>query len=132
MRRWLVGTLACTVLFVAGCGSSVGNYIDDNYEDRGKRGDIATYHSPDPVGTTVSDIVAAQPPAARSADGGREYLRYNDDIVIVGAAPEGGSTVTVEDIDGRFSGGAFIFLGPGFRPGSPASGNISGGSGGAK
>ncbi|MEE2032093.1 DUF4247 domain-containing protein [Rhodococcus sp. CC-R104] len=132
MKRAAVCVLGFLVLFVAGCGSSVGNYIDDTYEDRGRRGDIATYHSPDPVGTTVSDIVAAQPPAARSADGGREYLRYNDDIVIVSAAPEGGSTVTVEDIDGRFSGGAFIFLGPGFRPGSPASGNVSGGSGGAK
>lgn len=124
--------LGAVVLCTAGCGSSVRDYIDGTYESRGSNGDIATYHSRDPVGTTVTAIVDDTEPAARSADGGSEYLRYDDDIVAVAAAPEGGSTITVEDIDGRYRSGAFVYLGPGFTPGSPAAGNTSGGSGDAK
>lgn len=131
MKRMLT-VLGIAVLVTAGCGSQVRDHIDDTYEHRGTSGDIDTYYSPDPVGTTVSRIVAEDVPAARRADGGNEYLRYDDDIVIVGAAPDGGSTITVEDLDGRYSGGGFVFLGPGFTPGSPAAGNTSGGSGSAK
>lgn len=133
VRRVVAGfVLAVAVLITAGCGSQVRDYIADTYEHRGSSGDIDTYYSPDPVGTTVSQIVANDEPAARKADGGNEYLRYNDDIVTVGAAPAGGSTITVEDLDGRYSSGGFVFLGTGFTPGSPASGNTSGGSGSAK
>ncbi|HET8994774.1 MULTISPECIES: DUF4247 domain-containing protein [unclassified Rhodococcus (in: high G+C Gram-positive bacteria)] len=133
VRRMAAGfALVVAVLATAGCGSQVHDYIADTYEHRGRSGDVDTYYSPDPVGTTVSDIVANDDPAARKADGGNEYLRYNDDIVTVGAASGGGSTITVEDLDGRYSSGGFVFLGPGFTPGSPAAGNTSGGSGSAK
>ncbi len=77
-------------------------------------------------------IVDEDEPAARKADGGNEYLRYNDDIVTVGPAAGGGSNISVEDLDGRYRGGHFVYLGPGFTPGSPAAGNTSGGSGDAK
>ncbi|MFD6893186.1 DUF4247 domain-containing protein [Rhodococcus sp. NPDC060086] len=133
VRRIVAGfMLGVALLITAACGSQARDHIVDTYEHRGTSGDIDTYYSPDPVGTTVSRIVAADQPAARQADGGREYLRYDDDIVTVGAAPEGGSTITVEDLDGRYSSGGFVFLGPGFTPGSPAAGNTSGGSGSAK
>ncbi|MFZ2530323.1 MAG: DUF4247 domain-containing protein [Rhodococcus sp. (in: high G+C Gram-positive bacteria)] len=124
--------LGAAVLFAAGCGAPVRDWLSDTYELRDRTGGVTTYYSPDPVGTTVSRIVDEREPAARSADGGREYLRYDDDIVTVGSAAGGGSAVTVEDIGGRYSSGGYAYLGPGFTPGSPAAGNISGGSGGAK
>ncbi|MDF2583612.1 MAG: hypothetical protein K0R33_2255, partial [Mycobacterium sp.] len=56
------------------------------------------------------------------------------DIVIVGPDGRYPCSVRVEDINSRYSGGGFIFLGPGFTPGSPAggSGGSSGGPGGTK
>lgn len=134
VRAAAVGALAAIVLlFTSACGNAVDDYIGDNYELQNSQGDVKTYHSNDPVGTTAAAIAAAEPPAAREANGGSEYLRYDDNIVIVSAASGGGSTVRVEDIDGRYRGGAFIFLGPGFNPHSPAGAAPgSGGSGSAK
>ncbi len=128
--RSLVTTLLAAALVLAGCGigSNVRNVIKDTYALQSRSGDIATYGSRDPVGLTTSRIVGAVAPATRKSDGGSEYLRYNDDIVVVSPAP-GGSTVRVEDLDGRYRNGFFAFLGPGFRPGSPAGG-FGGGSGG--
>ncbi len=128
--RYLVTTLLVAALVLAGCGigSNVRNFVKDTYVLQSRSGDVATYSSRDPVGSTTSRIVGAVKPATRKADGGSEYLRYNDDIVIVSAAP-GGSTVRVEDLGGRYRNGFFAFLGPGFRPGSPAGG--SGGFGGS-
>jgi len=129
--RSLATTLLAAVLVLAGCGSGndVRDFIEDTYALQSRNGDAATYASNEPVGRTASRIVGAVNPAARQADGGSEYLRYDDDIVIVSAA-SGGSTVRVEDLDGRYRNGFFAFLGPGFRPGSPAGG--SGGPGDVK
>ncbi|TQC49968.1 DUF4247 domain-containing protein [Rhodococcus sp. WS4] len=121
------------VLAATACGGGVRDYIADTYALQNTAGDAKTYTSTDPVGTTVSTIVAEEEPAARKADGGSEYLRYDDDIVTVSAGPGGGSLVRVEDIDGRYRSGGFAYLGPGFNPGSPAGGaSGSGGSGSAK
>lgn len=67
-------------------------------------------------------LVAYKAPEARASDRGSEYLRYNDDIVIVGPADDRPCTVQVEDINERYSHGGFVYLGPGFTPGSPAGG----------
>ncbi|MGH3774934.1 MAG: DUF4247 domain-containing protein [Pseudonocardiaceae bacterium] len=130
--RSLATSLLATALVLTGCGAGndVRNFIQDTYVLQNRSGDTATYGSNDPVGTTTSRIVGAVNPAARQADGGSEYLRYDDDIVSISAAP-GGSTVRVEDLDSRYHGGFFAFLGPGFRPGSPA-GSGSGGPGDVK
>lgn len=122
------------ILLLAGCGGAtdIRRYLADTFEARDDRGETRIYASDDPVGTTVSRIVQAERPGARQADGGSEYLRYDRDIVIVSAAP-GGSTIRVEDLDDRYRSGAFIFLGPGFTPGSPAGGSSGGGGfGGVK
>ncbi|MCA0145248.1 DUF4247 domain-containing protein [Blastococcus sp. LR1] len=131
-RRLAALALAAIVL-LTGCGSggNVRGFLEDTYRLTDSDGDTATYASPDPVGTTTAAIADAVPPAERQADGGNEYLRYDDDIVIVTAAT-GGSTVRVEDLDGRYRGGFFAFLGPGFRPGSPAGAGGGGGPGDGK
>lgn len=125
--------VALAVLVLAACSGSsdVRRFLADTYRLERTDGDTSTYSSDEPVGTTVARIVERQQPAARQADGGAEYLRYDDDIVVVSAAP-GGSTVRVEDLDEGYRGGAFIFLGPGFTPGSPAGGGGAGGPGDVK
>lgn len=130
-RAGIVTTLVTATVLLAGCGGNVRDHIGDKFEHRDTTGGIATYYSRDPVGTTVNRIIEDDQPAARKADGNNEYLRYDDDIVTVGPAAGGGSTVSVEDL-GRYNGGHFAYLGPGFSPGSPAAGNTSGGSGSAK
>ena len=71
-------------------------------------------------------------PEARAANGNNEYLRYSNNIVIVG--PEGNypCSIRVEPLSAGYNHGAFIFLGPGFTPGSPAggAGGTPGGPGG--
>jgi hypothetical protein len=133
VSRALAALVAAAALLLGGCGA--GNDIDDHldatYQVQNRSGDSATYTAATPVGTTVAAIAAAVPPAARQADGGSEYLRYDDDIVIVSAAPTG-STIHLEDLDNRYRSGFFAFLGPGFNPGSPAGGATSGGPGDSK
>ncbi len=123
------GVVALAVLLLAACSGSsdVRRFLADTYKLERTDGDTLTYSSDEPVGTTVTRIVGREQPAARQADGGSEYLRYDDDIVVVSAAP-GGSTIRVEDLDDGYRSGAFIFLGRGFTPGSPAGG--AGGGGG--
>ncbi|WP_104524469.1 DUF4247 domain-containing protein [Blastococcus atacamensis] len=131
-RRPAALALAAVVL-LTGCGSGtqVRGFLEDTYRQTSSDGDTATYSSADPVGTTTAAIADAVPPAERQADGGNEYLRYSDDIVIVSPATDG-ATVRVEDLDGRYRGGFFAFLGPGFRPGSPAGAGGDGGPGDGK
>jgi hypothetical protein len=130
--RSLVAALLVIAVVLAGCGDSsdIRNFLGNTYSLQNRTGDIATYASTAGVGVTTSRIVNAVRPATRAADGGSEYLRYNDDIAIISPAPGGGSTVRVEDLGGRYRNGFFAFLGPGFNPGSPAGG--SGGPGGIK
>ena len=134
MNRLARLAVAGLLVLLAGCSASgdIRRFLDDTYQRVGSQGDSVTYSSREPVGTTVARLVSRQQPAARQADGGSEYLRYDDDIVIVSAAP-GGSSIRIEDLDDGYRGGAFIFLGPGFTPGSPAGGAGSGGGpGGVK
>lgn len=126
-----VAVAAVLALAACGSGTQVRDFLQDTYRLTDSDGDTSVYSSTEPVGTTTAAIAEAVPPAERQADGGNEYLRYSDDIVIVSAATAG-STVRVEDLDGRYRSGFFAFLGPGFRPGSPVGSGGGGGPGDGK
>ncbi|MGH3588705.1 MAG: DUF4247 domain-containing protein [Pseudonocardia sp.] len=128
-----LATVLAAGMLLTGCGfgSSIRNHLDDAYSQQNAVGDSATYLAATPVGATAAAIAAAVRPSARQADGGSEFLRYDDDIVTVSAAPNG-STVHVEDLDDRYRSGYYRRLGPGFDPGSPAGGAVDGGPGDGK
>lgn len=119
-RRCAAG-LAVSLVLLSGCGagSNVRAFLDDTFDEQAESGDTSTYLAAAPVPAAAAQITGAVPPAARASDGGAEYLRYDDDIVVVSPA-SGGSAVRVEDLDGAYRDGSYAYLGPGFTPGSPA------------
>lgn len=128
LRSVVAALAAVAVLAACGGQSDVRRFVAETYQPQSSTRDTATFSSRDPVGMTAARIAERERPEARQADGGAEYLRYNRDIVIVSSSP-GGSSIRIEDLGGGYSGGAFVFLGPGFNPGSP-SGGLRGGGGG--
>lgn len=114
--------------------SNVRSYVAKNYSQYSSdtRG---TRYACDGSPKTVADKLAAQKrPDARASDRGIEYLRYDDYIITVGADSPRPCSIRVEDLAAGYSRGSYIFLGPGFTPGSPAGGSSgsSGGPNGAK
>lgn len=120
-RRYAAGlTVSLALLAGCGAGSDVRGFIDDTFDEQSESGDTSTYLAAAPVPAATSQIAGAVPPAAQASDAGSQYLRYDDDIVVVSPA-SGGSTVRVEDLDGPYRDGSYAYLGPGFTPGSPAA-----------
>ncbi|MDN5932217.1 MAG: DUF4247 domain-containing protein [Pseudonocardia sp.] len=120
-RRYAAG-LAVALALLAGCGagSDVRGFLADAFDEQSESGDSSTYLAAAPVPAATSQITSAVPPAAQASDAGSQYLRYDDDIVVVSPG-SGGAAVRVEDLDGPYSDGAYAYLGPGFTPGSPAA-----------
>ncbi|MCT7659187.1 DUF4247 domain-containing protein [Mycobacterium deserti] len=128
---WLAGGLAVAgVVFliwgISLMNNDIRSHLAANYQEYGRDSDGAKYACTGRPQQVASEIAQAKAPEAQATDRGSEYLRYNDDIVIVGPDAGRPCSIRVEDTDARYSGGGFIFLGPGFTPGSP-----SGGSGGS-
>jgi hypothetical protein len=108
----------------------IASHYSEYFHDAGGTRYLCTGSS-----TQVADTLAGyQQPAARASSAGSQYLRYDDVIVSVGPDGPHPCSVRVEDLAAGYSHGAFIFLGPGFYPGSPArgAGGSTGGPGGAK
>lgn len=136
---WLAGGLAvaatvCLVLGISLQSRDIKSHIAGTYRQYSTDADGARYACDGSPGAVADQVAAYQPPEARASDSGSEYLRYDDDIVIVGPDQGRPCSVRVEDTDARYSSGGFIFLGPGFFPGSPAGGSSGspGGPGGTK
>lgn len=128
--------IAGAVLLLLGMSqlANARSYIAKNYQHYSTSADGDRYTC-DGAPSAVADTLAAeQEPEARASDRGIEYLRYDDYIVAVGADSPRPCSIRVEDTGGSYSRGSYIFLGPGFTPGSPAggSGGSSGGPDGAK
>ena len=123
-----VGGFICLFWGISLMGNNIHSYMDGRYERYSQDADGARYwcggNSPQQVASQLATDYAE--PQAQASDRGTEYLRYDDDIVTVGPDANGECGIRVEDTDARYSSGGFIFLGPGFTPGSPAGG--SGGS----
>jgi hypothetical protein len=82
----------------------------------------------------ANTLAAYQAPEARAANGPNQYLRYSNNMVIVGPDGSYPCSIRLESLNAGYSHGAFIFLGPGFSPGSPSggAGGSPGGPGGTK
>jgi len=112
----------------------IRSYIASHYREYSHDADGTRYlceGSPAKVADTLAGYLS---PAARASSAGTQYLRYDDAIVSVGADGTHPCSIRVEDLAAGYSHGAFIFLGPGFYPGSPSrgSGGSTGGPGGTK
>jgi len=112
----------------------IRSYIASHYHEYSRDAGGTRYlctGSPTQVADTLTGY---QSPAARANNAGTQYLRYDDAIVSVGADGTHPCSIRVEDLAAGYSHGAFIFLGPGFYPGSPSrgSGGSTGGPGGTK
>jgi Domain of unknown function (DUF4247) len=112
----------------------IRSYLAAHYQEYSRDAGGTRYlctGSPSQVADTLNGY---QSPAARANNAGTQYLRYDDAIVSVGPDGAHPCSIRVEDLAAGYSHGAFIFLGPGFYPGSPArgSGGSTGGPGGTK
>lgn len=137
MRRWhyflLAGCLAVAAAVCLFLGitlmPNMQSYVGDNYQRYSGSGDSARYACSGSPSDVADDIAEEQNPAAQADDGKTTYLRYDDSIVTVGPDGTRPCSVRVESLGGGYSHGSYVFLGPGFYPGSPASGS-SGSPGG--
>ena len=131
--------LAVTSMVSLGLGISlqhkdIRSYIASHYHEYSRDAGGTRYlctGSPTQVADTLAGYLS---PAARASSAGTQYLRYDDAIVSVGADGTHPCSIRVEDLAAGYSHGSFIFLGPGFYPGSPSrgSGGSTGGPGGTK
>ena len=127
------GSLLCLIIGVSML-PNVKSHVAEHYPIYATTADGDRYECSGSPKAVADELAGVSTPEARATDRGKEYLRYDDDIVTVGPDGQHPCTIHVEDVRAGYSGGAFIFLGPGFTPGSPAggSGGSSGGPGGTK
>ena len=129
-----VGSVVSLLFGISMQHKDIRSYIASHYQEYSRDAGGTRYlctGSPTQVADTLTGY---QSPAARANNSGTQYLRYNDAIVSVGADGTHPCSIRVEDLAAGYSHGAFIFLGPGFGPGSPSSGagGTPGGPGGTK
>ncbi|EHI10727.1 hypothetical protein KEK_21355 [Mycolicibacterium thermoresistibile ATCC 19527] len=130
-----IAGLVCLMLGISLKSKDIRTHIAENYAAYSHGAEVTKYRCTDSPASVAARLVDYQRPEAQASDRGSEYLRYDDDIVIVGPDGNRPCAIQVEDVRGsRYSGGAFIFLGPGFYPGAPSggSGGSPGGPGGGK
>lgn len=129
--------LAATISLVSGIvlvSRDVSSYVAGHYQEYAHDANAKRYvcsGSPKQVADTLAHYKS---PSARASNGENEYLRYSDYVVIVGPDGTRPCSIRVEDLGAGYSHGSYVFLGPGFTPGSPSggSGGRPGGPGGVK
>jgi hypothetical protein len=129
-----IAATASLIFGIVLLNKNIASYIASHYHEYSDDANGARYvctGSPEDVADTLADY---QAPEARAASGDNEYLRYSNNIVIVGPDGSYPCSIRVESLSAGYSHGSFIFLGPGFTPGSPSSGSGGrpGGPGGTK
>lgn len=126
--------IASLVFGIMLLNKDIASYIASNYKEYARDANGTRYvcsDTPDEVADSLADY---QAPDARADNDNNEYLRYSNNIVIVGPDRNRPCTIRVETLSAGYNHGSFIFLGPGFGPGSPSSGSggTPGGPGGTK
>ncbi len=129
-----VAATACLIFGITLLNKNIASYIASHYHEYSRDVNGTRYQctgSPAQVANTLANY---QAPAARAAYGSNQYLRYSHNIVIVGPDGNYPCSIRVESLNAGYNHGSFIFLGPGFTPGSPSggSGGSPGGPGGSK
>jgi len=128
---WTAAGLAVAALVSLASGllllhKDIGSYVASHYHEYSHDVDGTRYACTGSPKQVADSLAKYQAPQARASSGDNEYLRYSDDIVVVGPDGTHPCSVRVEGLSAGYNHGSFIFLGPGFTPGSP-----SGGSGGS-
>lgn len=133
-RGWIIaligGVLAVVLgLALVGFGVDAVRYVRDNYT--AVAGTADTYECRGDRPATVRDISDHERPDASNTHEENEYLRYGNDMIIVGRSGDLACRVQVDTNSRTLRSGGFLFLGGAFGPGSPArsSGGSSGGFG---
>lgn len=129
--------VAATVSLIFGImllNKNISSYVASHYHEYSRDANGIRYvctESPAQVANTLANYAT---PQARAANGTNQYLRYSNNIVTVGPDGNYPCSIRVEPLGAGYSHGAFIFLGPGFTPGSPSggAGGSPGGPGGTK
>lgn len=126
--------VACLIFGIILLQKNIASYVASHYHEYARDVNGTRYQctgSPDQVADALADYAE---PDARADSGKSEYLRYRNNIVIVGPDGTNPCSIRVEPLSAGYSHGAFIFLGPGFSPGSPSggAGGTPGGPGGTK
>lgn len=129
-----VAATVCLVFGIILSQKNIASYIASHYHEYSRDANGTRYECSGPPDDVADTLAEYQDPQARAANGNSEYLRYSKDIVIVGPDGNRPCSIRVESLSAGYSHGAFIFLGPGFTPGSPSggTGGSPGGPGGAK
>lgn len=129
---WIIALIGGAVAIILGfilvaASTNAVRYVRDNYTPTA--GAANTYECRGDRPSTVADISEHERPDATNQQDQTEYLRYGNDMIIVG--PSGSLTCRVQlDQNSRtLRSGGFLFLGGGFGPRSP-SGSSGGSSGG--
>ncbi len=98
----------------------IRSYIASHYQEYARDAGGTRYQCTGSPTQVADTLTGYQSPAARASNGGTQYLRYDDAMVSVGVDGTHPCSIRVEDLAAGYSHGSFIFLGPGFYPGSPS------------
>lgn len=129
-----VGAVVCLTIGIILLQKNIASYVAGHYHEYAHDVNGTRYQcsgSPEQTADALAEYAA---PEARADNGNSEYLRYSNNIVIVGPDGNYPCSIRVESLSAGYSHGAFLFLGPGFSPGSPSggAGGSPGGPGGTK
>lgn len=133
-RGWIIalvgGVLAVLLgLVLVASGKDAVRYVRDNYTPTAQA--VNTYECRGDAAATIADISNHERPDATGEQDQTEYMRYGNDVIMVGPSGELACRVQIDENSRTLRSGGFLFLGGAFGPRSPAgsSGGSSGGFG---
>ncbi len=126
--------VVCLLVGIILLQKNIASYVASRYHEYAHDVNGTRYQCTGSPRQTADALAGYARPEARADNANSEYLRYSNNIVIVGPDGTYPCSIRVEPLSAGYSHGAFIFLGPGFTPGSPSggSGGSPGGPGGTK